>query len=196
MATATALLTNRSRRHTVDEWLALEVPETLEFWRVELLEGRWLVSTSPGLEHQWAGDQLQTTLTGAITMARREDLVAVTGMGVVLNPHNGLRPDLMICPRRLAGRVVSRRELRLAVEIWSPSNRRAERQAKRSVNEAAGVPFWWEIRQDRGGPARLEAFRLVDGEYLLDQVVVPGDGPVPVSASPVPVTLDLAALRL
>jgi Uma2 family endonuclease len=128
--------------------------------------------------------------------AGRTDLVAVTGMGVVLDPYNGLRPDLMICPRRLAGRVVSRSEIRLAVEIWSPSNRRREREAKRRVNESAGVPFWWGIRQDRGGPVRLETHRLVDGAYAVDQVIEAGDGPVPVAAAPMPVTVDLAALRL
>ncbi|MGF1647603.1 MAG: Uma2 family endonuclease [Kineosporiaceae bacterium] len=196
MVAAAAVLTDRTRRHTVDEWLALEVPETLEFWRVELLEGRWLVSSCPGLDHQWGGDQLQTVLMSAVEAAGREDLVAVTGMGVVLNPYNGLRPDIMICPRRLAGRVVSRQELGLAVEIWSPSNRRAERQRKRAVNAAAGVPFWWEIRQDRGGPSRLETFRLVDGAYVGDQVVEAGHGAVPVAAAPVPVTVDLSALRL
>jgi|GEM_PF-915419 Uma2 family endonuclease len=196
MATATALLTDRSGRHTVDEWLALEVPETLEFWRVELLEGRWLVSSCPGLEHQWGGDQLQTLLMSAVGAAGREDLVAVTGMGVVLDPYNGLRPDVMICPRRLAGRVVTRHEIQLAVEIWSPSNRRAERQRKRAVNAAAGVPFWWEIRQSRGGPARLETYRLVDGAYVADQAVEAADGAVRVAAAPVPVTVDLRALRL
>jgi Uma2 family endonuclease len=196
MAAATAVLTDRSSRHTVDEWLALEVPETLEFWRVELLEGRWLVSTCPGLEHQYGGDELRTVLMNAVRAAGREDMVAVTGMGVVLNPYNGLRPDIMVCPRHLAGRVVSRHEIQLAVEIWSPSNRRAERQRKRAVNEAAGVPFWWEVRQDRGGPARLETHRLVDGAYVTDQVIEPRDGPVPVVATPVPVTVDLGALRL
>lgn len=182
--------------HTVDEWLALDLPESLDRWRVELLGGNWLVTGSPGLEHQFGGDELQSLLMAGLRAAGRDDLVAVTGMGVALSPRYGLEPDIMICPRKLAGRVVDRSELLLAVEIWSPGNRRAERVAKKAAFERSGVPYWWEIWQDAGGPARVETFHLVDGQYQPARTINAGDGPVTVSAAPVPVPLDVASLRL
>ncbi len=194
MSAATIL--DRPGPHTIDEWLALDLPESLDLWRVELLDGDWLVTSSPSLEHQFGGDELRGVLMASLLRAGRHDLVSVTGMGVILGPRDGLEPDVMICPRHLAGRVVDRGELLLAVEVWSPGNRRAERLAKRAAFESSGVPFWWEVWQDAGGPVRIETFRLADGAYTAAGVVRAGDGPVDVTASPVPLTLDVSTLRL
>ncbi|GAA2800637.1 hypothetical protein [Saccharopolyspora taberi] len=52
------------------------------------------------------------------------------------------------------------------------------------------------MAQDRGGPTELAAYRLDQDRYTCDVTAKAGQGPATVTASPVPVDIDIAALRL
>ncbi|MFJ9369189.1 Uma2 family endonuclease [Nocardia sp. NPDC101769] len=62
-------------------------------------------------------------------------------------------------------------ELVLAVEVWSPGNKRAERDTKMAGYAAAGVPYLWIVELPTGKPAKFSAYRLVDFDDLRCAVI-------------------------
>lgn len=180
--------------HTLDEWH--EARQPLDGGRLELLRGSWSVSPAPDAGHQYAGDELRELFKYALKAAGRSDLRTMTATGCDISTHrrDGTIPDVLVTSARPVGPVPGA-TVELLVEIWSPGNGVGERAEKRAAYAAAGVPFFWEVTTDGGGPATLLAQHLVDGHYRSERTVTTADGPVTVTAAPVPVEVSLAELR-
>lgn len=191
----TALLQDGVGPFTVADWHAL--PEREDGTRLELLEGHWLVSPPPGGPHQWAVTRLISKLTASIDGSDRTDLYTLGGIGVEISTRNrtALIPDFAVLNTPPTSPSFTPEDVVLAGEIWSPGNTFGEQQAKHAAYATAGVPFFWSITQDKQGPAELVAYRLKDGHYTAETMTDSMQGPVTITASPVPVELDVATLR-
>ncbi|MDR6596822.1 Uma2 family endonuclease [Saccharothrix longispora] len=174
--------------HTVDEWLAL--PPAEDGARTELIFGYLHVSPAASNEHQFASLELAVLLRSAIAASGREDLFAVQAVNVKISSaiRTGLIPDVVIVDRKQRGTSYPAHALVVAVELWSPGNTREERETKMAAYAAAGVPFMWAVFEE--DDPRLVAHRLERDRYVVENVVRPG-GPATVTASPIPVTVDL-----
>ncbi|GAA0545044.1 Uma2 family endonuclease [Saccharopolyspora erythraea] len=191
----TALLPHELGPFTIAHWHALPARE--DGSRLELIEGYWLVTPPPSGQHQWAEGEMVFALKSAIRQAGRTDLFAVAGVGVEISTtyRTALVPDFVVLNTRPLANSFQASEVVLAGEIWSPGNSGRERKDKFAAYEQAGVPFFWSIAQDLGGPTELAAYRLEDGRYVCEATAEAGQGRFGIAACPVAVELDITALR-
>ncbi|ONI82603.1 hypothetical protein ALI22I_41920 [Saccharothrix sp. ALI-22-I] len=179
--------------HTVEDWLAL--PPSEDGSRTELILGQFHVSPAPTYGHQVVAFELAVQIRNAVRAAERKDLRAVPAVNVKISStlRTGLIPDVVIVDRP-AGVVFPAEALLLAVEVWSPGNTRAEREAKMDAYASAGVPYVWTIDQKNDlHQLKLTAYRL-DGDHYVVEQAVHAAGPVTITAAPVPITVDLGEL--
>lgn len=188
--TATALEHPLGPR-TVEDWLATEPPE--DGSRLELIWGYFHMSPAPGARHQQAILRLGRVLEDALHAADRTDLHVVPGVAVEISTplRTGLIPDVVVLNVEPDGLSFARDEVVLAAEVWSPGNRRDERETKVGAYAEAGIPFFWSIELDRTSRrvSAVAAHRLVRGRYIEDAVARPGAA-VTIEAAPVPVAFD------
>ncbi|MGX7827457.1 Uma2 family endonuclease [Actinokineospora sp. 24-640] len=178
--------------YTIEEWLALDPPA--DGSRVELVFGHLHVTPALSGERQSAAFRLAVVLREGLRAAGRDDLHVVPAVNVEISTawRTALIPDVVILNRRPVGVSFPPDAVALAVEVWSPANRRAERETKIVGYAAAGVQFLWTVEQ--GSQFRdltLTAHRLDGERYTVENVVEIGE-PAVVTASPVPVTIDLS----
>lgn len=180
---------------TVADWHALPARE--DGSRLQLLGGHWLVTPPPSGQHQWAESELISLLKNSLRRAGRTDLYALGGVGIELSTahRTALIPDFAVLSTRPVGTSFQAQQVVLAGEIWSPSNTFREQQDKHAAYARAEVPFFWSVVQDRGGPIELAAYRLEHGHYVCETMVNVNQGLITISASPVPVDVDVATLR-
>lgn len=175
---------------TVEDWLTRDHPT--DGSRLELTFGYLHTSPPSTGQHQYAGSQLRTVLAEALRQSGRTDLYAITGVGVGIS--TGMRtafiPDVVVSNTKPLDTYFDAGDLELAVEIWSPSNTRAERDTKAAAYGGAKVPYFWEISED----LTLVTHILKDGQYVEDLTARPGET-VTINAAPVPVTFDPAILH-
>jgi Uma2 family endonuclease len=134
----------------------LTVAEYLEIGEIEpgyseLVEGRLLMSPSPGYPHGRATGELYVQMHSQVP----PDLEVLLDMDVDLQlapadkPGTVRRPDLIVIPReagrrmRREGGVLRASEVMIAVEILSPSSRRTDNVHKRNDYAEAGIPHYW-----------------------------------------------------
>ena len=179
---------------TVDEWLTMDHPS--DGSRLELIYGYLHVSPAPSGLHQYAVAEVRSVLKDAVQTARRKDLYVVPGVGIKISTprRTALIPDVVVLSTRPAGLAFEARDLVLAVEVWSPGNKRAERETKVAEYAGAGVPFFWGVKQDRFGSCTVTAYYLEDGQYVEELTAKPGTTVTVKKAAPVPVTFDPADL--
>ncbi|WP_433265768.1 Uma2 family endonuclease [Actinosynnema sp. CS-041913] len=180
--------------HTVEDWLDLEPAE--DGSRTELILGHLFVTPLPSIEHQTVAFHLAVLIQEAIREAGRTDLRVVPAVGVRISAamRTAVIPDVVVLDRKVAGASVPAEALELAVEVWSPGNPRAERETKVAGYADAGVPFFWAIDlPSKLSGLRLTAHRLENGLYK-EENILESVGPEAITASPVPITLDLADL--
>jgi Uma2 family endonuclease len=179
--------------HTIEEWLAL--PPTADGSRIELINGHFHVTPAPAGEHQLAALNLVWPLRTAFRAAQRTDLHVNTAVNVKISSalRTALIPDLVVLDRKPIGVSFPAEALVLVLEVWSPGNSRAERDAKMAAYASAGVPFVWTIEQKGRLWLKLTAYRFQDGLYVVENTVQT-EGPVTITAAPVPVTVDLGTL--
>lgn len=180
--------------YTVEDWLALEPP--VDGSRLELLLGHLHMTPPPSGRHQFGAYRITRLVDDALRAAGRRDLYAVPAVGVQISTawRTALIPDVAVLTTKPDKVSFAADELALVVEIWSPANRRAERDTKMAAYAGAGVPFLWTL--DQGDQLRgpvLTAYRLDEGRYI-EENVVQADAPATVTAAPVPIKLDLADL--
>lgn len=180
--------------HTVEDWLELDpAPDGSH---IELIMGHLFVTPPPSGSHQYATGRLVRRLDEAIESARRDDLYVVPGVGVRISTtmRTALIPDVVILDRKPIGVSFAAEAVQLAVEVWSPGNREAERETKMASYADAGVPFFWGVeKQPKLNTVQLTAFRLENGLYKAENILET-EGPDTITAAPVPITLDLADL--
>ncbi|WP_433265770.1 Uma2 family endonuclease [Actinosynnema sp. CS-041913] len=180
--------------YTVEDWLAL--PSTVDGSRIELILGDLHVTPAPSGGHQYAASRLIRPLEDAIAAAEQTGLYVVAAVNVEIATafRTALIPDVVILKQKPTMVSFPAAALALAVEVWWPGNPRAEREFKMLGYAGAGVPFFWAIDQpSKLNELRLTAYRLDNGRYEEENVLKPGEAAT-ITASPVPITLDLADL--
>jgi Uma2 family endonuclease len=179
--------------HTIEDWLGL--PPSVDGSRTELINGHLHVTPAPSGEHQLATLNLAVLLRAAVRAAERHDLHVVQAVNVKISSalRTALIPDVVILDRRPTGVSFPAEALALAVEVWSPGNTRAERETKMANYASAGVPYVWTIEQKGQLWLKLTAHRLEDEAYVVEHTVQ-AEGPVTITAAPVPVMVDLGTL--
>ncbi|WP_158844819.1 Uma2 family endonuclease [Saccharothrix deserti] len=177
--------------HTIEDWL--DLPPSEDGSRTELIFGYFYVTPPPSGEHQVVAFNLAVTIRDALRAAERRELHVVPGVGVKISStmRTALIPDVVVLDRRPVGASFPPEALIMAVEIWSPGNKRAEREAKMAAYASAGVPFVWTIEQR--AELNLTSYRLVQDHYVAENTVREA-GPTTITAAPVPVTVDLDAV--
>ncbi|WP_367134865.1 Uma2 family endonuclease [Saccharothrix sp. HUAS TT1] len=180
--------------HTVEEWL--DLPPAEDGSRIELIFGHFHVTPPPSGEHQLTAYWLGRWIDDTIRATGRSDLFFAPPVGVKISSalRTALIPDAVILDRKPTGASFPAEALLLAVEVWSPGNTRSEREAKMAAYASAGVPFVWTIEQtNRFSGLKPTAHRLGAGEYEVENTIDSG-GPTTITASPIPVTVDLDEL--
>lgn len=168
------------RPWTIEEWLALN--ETApDGRRYELLDGQVIVSPPPSARHQYAADELRALLKAAAP----DDLRVITAVGVRLDEDSGLIPDVVVVRRaflRSGMKVPSAGDVRLVVEIVSPSTRTSDRSSKPQKYAAAGIPYFWRVELEdfrgRGSDELPVLFAYAldeDGAYRLTHRIAAGN---------------------
>ncbi len=190
----TALIQHELGPFTIADWHALAARE--DGSRLELIEGYWLVTPPPTGQHQWAEDELVHICKSAFRGTER-GLYPVTGVGIELDAQGrtALVPDLAVLDTRPVGGSFPPHNVVVFGEIWSPANTPSEQRDKFLTCETAGIPYFWSLTQDAGGVTELMTYRLDNERYRAVDRARHGDGPVPITATPAPCTLDIAALR-
>jgi Uma2 family endonuclease len=172
---------------SLEEWDALP-PDGAH--RYELAEGILIVAPRPALRHQrvtsrlsvWLDEQLPDHLTalsevevvvksGALVTVRVPDAVITWASGVEQNLTRVEASDVLV-----------------ALEVISPSTKRADRVEKPAEYADAGIAHYWLV--DLDDPASITAYTLVDGEYE----IVAESSEVITVLEPAPLTIDVRKL--
>ena len=160
--------------------------------RYEIRDGSLLVTPPPNVPHCRATLELDHLLLRAAP-----DHLEVCGVGLGINinrRHSYYIPDVIVVEkdalktRRLA---VEPSEVRLVVEVLSPSNRGRDLVEKRHDYARAGIPQYWILDQDK---ETLIVLRLDESgqQYVQAAVVRPGERWH--TDEPFPVTFDLGEI--
>lgn len=125
-----------------------EIPD--DGYRYEVVGGALLVTPAPTWPHQAASRKLFLRLHGYLAAhAIGEAMLAPAD--VEFDQANMVEPDLFVVPL-IEGRAPrtwqEAERLILAVEVLSPSTKRADRQIKRRLYQRHGVPEYWIIDLD------------------------------------------------
>lgn len=174
--------------YTVDDWERLEPTEG---HRVELVDGRFVVSAAPAVKHRRVADRLCRLLDDAVLDGGME---AVTAVGVRVAPGLGYIPDVVVCTELVESTTVEVELVALAVEVVSPSTARRDRLEKPAALAAAGVPAFWRVEIGHEGGPVIYCYELDRGVYVEAVTLRAGTpGPVGVPGGAV-ITLDPADL--
>jgi len=141
--------------------------------RYEIVDGELHVSPAPGPPHQFALNELCYVLRHV----RPPDLAVMPGIDIDMG-HTMLIPDVSVVVKSaMRGASLARpADVRLAVEIVSPSSVKMDRLLKPERYAAAGIPSYWRI-EPGGNDAELTIFVYeLDGDKYRETVVIePGE---------------------
>lgn len=175
--------------YTLDDWESLD-PEPGH--RIELHQGRLVVSAAPAAKHQRAGDRLQRILDDAVAP---DGMEAVTAVGVRVSEGIGYISDVVVTTEFIETVSAEVASVALVVEIVSPSTKKSDRLEKPAALAAAGVPAYWRVELDQADGPTIYCYRLVDGTYSEVTTLSAGAvGTVAVTGT-VSVTFDPADLQ-
>ncbi|PRX64293.1 Uma2 family endonuclease [Nonomuraea fuscirosea] len=130
--------------------------------RYELFNGSLLVSPAPTPQHQDAIFLLQTILH----QAAPPHMKVYSTVNVRASDSDLYIPDLVVVPKERARSVrlmFAPEDVRLAVEVVSPSTRTRDRAIKATAYAAAGIPAYWRVELDEG--PKLYVHELDDDSY-------------------------------
>ncbi|MDH4148478.1 MAG: Uma2 family endonuclease, partial [Acidimicrobiia bacterium] len=172
----------------VSEWEALRDPEG---GRLEVLDGRLVVTPSSGADHNRFGEDLADLLRAAVRRARLDLDVTVdvewrsVAADVVTQAPRG---DVVV-GRLEAGRRFHTAAPLLAVEIWATSSSPGDRRSKRAYWASRGLTHYWEVQLgDSPTQAVLAIHRLDEPETPVriasGHVLVRLDEPFPIVLTP------------
>ncbi|CAN5161655.1 Uma2 family endonuclease [soil metagenome] len=158
--------------------------------RYEIIDGSLLMSPPPSARHQGVAGRLAALLRAAAPA----DLEVVEAAGVRIG-SGLLIPDVLVASSDAVWRgesLLPATEVRLAVEVVSPSSLTSDRITKPSLYAAAGIPHYWRVETAAAGGLSVVVYRLGDGIYT-EHVTVPFGDTVRL-AEPFPLTLAPATL--
>lgn len=156
-------------RKTVEDYM--RTPDDL---RLELIEGEFFMSPSPGFRHQNTVANLMRLLT-AFVHSRRLGKALCAPFDCILSDEDVVQPDVLFVATANLGRIRDRLfgPPDLAVEILSPFNAERDRIVKRDLYLKFAVPEYWivdpdsktiEVRSLRSGKWHLHAIFGTDDE--------------------------------
>lgn len=157
--------------------------------RYELFNGSLLVSPSPAPLHQRAIRRLERILEDAAPL----DLEPLGTVNLRVSAVDYYIPDLVVVPAERTEAVplmFSPRDIRLAVEVVSPSTQARDRDFKTGAYAEAGIPVYWRVEMDEG--PTVYVYEL-DGETYGPPVAHKA-GTVVALQKPYPITFDPAVL--
>ena len=129
--------------------------------RYEVIGGELFVTPAPSWPHQRAVGELFRILMPYLEQHGLGDAI-IAPADVLFGPKDMVEPDLFVVPL-VDGNAPSTWEevgrLLLAVEVLSPSTRRADRGEKRDLYQRKGVPEYWIMDVDG---RRVERWRPND----------------------------------
>jgi Uma2 family endonuclease len=145
--------------------------------RYEIVDGRLVMSPSPAVWHQVA----TASLRRSVEVAMPPGFAALENVGVATSAEADryLIPDL--CVLRLSGRgvdddrvAVDPADVRLVVEVVSPSSANLDRKVKPLLYAEAGIPSYWRAERGESGVS-VTIYELVAGNYRPVCEVPPGE---------------------
>lgn len=149
--------------------------------RHELIAGALVVTPSPGFAHQ----QMVTALFRLLDAAAPSDVVVLPGpFDYVIDDSTVLVPDLLVAPRTAFTERALTAAPMLVVEVLSPSTALIDRNLKRAMYEAAGVPSYWLADPVSGSITGLE----LEAQAYVERFVALAGSPIAVDR-PFSVTL-------
>jgi Uma2 family endonuclease len=158
--------------------------------RYEIVDGGLYVSPAPGLPHQFVLHRLCVALDKALP----PDLAIVPGIDIHLG-RSMLIPDVSVVVKdAVAGATLARpADVRLVVEIVSPSSVGMDRVLKPVRYAEAGIPSYWRVEPGRKDTEMTIAVYELDGDKYRETVVIEAGEQVEVDR-PFRVTLAPAQL--
>jgi Uma2 family endonuclease len=141
--------------------------------RYEVIDGVLYVTPPPSWMHQRGLMKIAVIVGGHVYREGLGEIVQAP-VGVVLDEHNGVQPDIVYINRERQAIIVERGvegAPDLVVEMLSPSTRGRDRGVKMRRYAAAEVQYYW-IGDPRS--RTIEEYRLVDCAY--EQLGVYGPG--------------------
>ena len=118
--------------------------------RYEAVHGELLVSPAPRLGHQRVVRRLLLLFAPYVERWSLGEVLPAP-YDLVHGPASIVEPDVFVLrPGADADAVGQLRDLILAVEVVSPSSRRADRFTKRRLYQEAGVPGYWMVDAEAG----------------------------------------------
>lgn len=127
----------------------------------EFVDGRVVMTPSPGVPHQRAGVRLTAILTAA-SPAELEVLVSPIDWVLRRDPLLVRQPDVVVIDRALGDQVHLTAPPVLAVEVVSPTSRERDLITKRAQYATAGLEWYWLV--DLDGPQVL-VLRRANGDF-------------------------------
>ncbi|MFC9997556.1 Uma2 family endonuclease [Nocardia sp. NPDC127526] len=178
---------------TVEDWLAEEQPS--DGSRLELILGYLYMTPAPTGSHQFAAGELFVALREAVKAAGRSDLHVLPGVAVKISTafRTGVIPDVAVVSVDVDRTSFEPEDLVLAVEVWSPGNKREERDTKMAGYAAARVPYLWIVELPKNKPAKFCGYRLGGTAYRQEVCVSAGETVTP--PAPVQIIIDTSELR-
>ena len=157
--------------------------------RHELIDGQFVMSPAPGVDHQTIAGSLYWMLRNVVRGTELKVLSAP--FDVVLGP-NVVQPDVVLAARGDFGADDLPVPPILAVEVLSPSTARRDRGRKRELYAEAGVKYYWIV--DPEAPS-VTVYELIDGAFTETAHVAGNDTltiehPVPLRLTPAELLKD------
>ncbi|HEX3781818.1 MAG TPA: Uma2 family endonuclease [Pseudonocardiaceae bacterium] len=177
--------------NTVQDWLDAAPPP--DGSKLELIMGYFSVVPPPTGQHQFIGYWLARIIDDALRGAGRIDLHVVPAVGVKVSTawRTAVIADVVVLNTRPIGSSFTPDQVELVAEVWSPGNKRDERNTKMAAYAGAGIRYFWTV--DLNEPT-ITAYQLRHGEYVPRTTLVAGTAGT-IMAAPIPVTVDPADLR-
>ena len=152
------------------------LPGTLDyddFWslpddgnRYEIIDGKLYVTPAPAMRHQIVVNRLHYLLSQHLEGKRLGHAFAAP-TAVILGPHRQVQPDLLFVSRE-RNKLITSKEVDgapdLAVEIVSPSSKKADRVVKSAAYADSGISWYWIVDPDARA---IEEYQLENGQYRL-----------------------------
>lgn len=178
---------------TIEDIEAL--PDSGNHTRYELLTpGVLTVSPAPGTRHQRASRCLANLLEAAAAAAGA-DVEVLEAVNVVIPNGRLAVPDIVVVNGDYADTDPARypaTEVRLVIEIVSPSTHPQDRIIKPQIYAEAGIPAYWRLELERS--PHLITSELRRGQYTHTLTAFAGDQTT--ISRPFPLTVDPADLVL
>ncbi len=133
-------------RSAAGYWTAEDLDHLPDDYRYEIVDGALVMTPSPATEHQ----EIAHVLTAILRRVVPPGWSAISDMDVVLTEdrRNTRRPDVVVYKRSHSGRKLRPADVRLVVEIVSPSTKTQDRVTKPVQYAEAGIPCYWRVEQE------------------------------------------------